>query len=56
MYNCRGSTVLWSSVGVFLGFITRVSTGWEDRNPVGMASGGIPVGFLGNCSDVRGWV
>ena len=40
MYNSVVSTVLESSVEVFLGFRPGVKTGWEERTPVGLVPGG----------------
>ena len=52
MYNCVGSTVLGSSMGVFIGFRPGVNTGWEWRNLVCMEYRGITVEYLGNYDGV----
>ena len=54
MYNCVGSTVLGSSVGVFLGVIIGGGTGWDEGINVGMEPGEQPVDSLGNSNDVKG--
>ena len=47
MYNCVCSTVLGSSVGVFIGVSSGVVTGWEESTPVCMAPVGGTCGFSG---------
>ena len=48
MYNCLGSMVLRSSIGVFIGVIFGAGTGWEERITVGMVPGGEHVASMGN--------
>ena len=45
--------VLGSSMGVFIGFSPGGDTGWEERIPVGMKSGGTPVDSMDSSNDVR---
>ena len=60
MYNCVGSTVLGSSVGVLLGVSPLGGTGWEERTTVGLSPEGSPLGVpvdsLVNSNDMRGSV
>ena len=56
VYNCVGSTVLGSSVGVLLGVSLGVETGWQERILVGLAPLGAPEASLGKSGDVSGRV
>ena len=53
MYSCIGSNVLGFSVGVFPEIINGVNTEREERNSVGLKSGGTHVAALGNSDAER---
>ena len=54
MYNCVGGTIFGSYLEVLIGLIHDVSTGWEERTPVGLIHGGPTTSSLGNCNFVEG--
>ena len=54
LYNCASSTSLGYYTGDLFGIIPGVNTSWEERTPVGMATGGTHVEYLGGSDGVRG--
>ena len=53
MYNCVGSTIIGSPVGIFLGVSIGEGTGWEERMSFGLVPEGATVDSLSDYDDVR---
>ena len=52
MYNCVGSTILRSSMGIYLGVSIGDGTGWEGRMYLGLVPEGATVDSMSDSNDL----